>query len=660
MANISEILDIKQKHLFGKYIFSTVSRGHITNIQTPEDSSIVTVTANDLADKNVKIMNAAMPILADGYIHYLGQPIMAVFGPDRETVDMFCAQVEVNVEPEENGRFKPAEAPNVPPYTWTSGNVAKFFTEDAKIIESEFTVETQSEALSSDERIFASFNDDVCHIKLATQWPLHAKDTVASALGLTKAQVKIYSKNFRADFDQLLYKPSMEAAVAAVAAKKSGLPVELFVSCLSWQPETKFKRQTVVNNDGKPLAEKITVDADFGAYPLFSEEAYYNILGGLTPPYDVNAIEVVININKSSKAPASFFGDLGYGAAVAFTESHFTKVAQFMGKSPYEWRCENLTKVSLMSEKVRRCMTFDALKTTLDECATDSWFSRKYSVASQTCFANHKISPIAGYAKGVGIACAHGVGGFSEKYPYGGQHNVALTLTEDNKVYVTLGFYAAKDTVEIYRDLIQDRLNIEKDNILFTSLNSENVRDFGPSVLARSVCVVPKMLDSACSQLSKRIARGTKAPMTQQVFYPVEEDRPLFDANTFGSVSIALHIDLIKVTPVIDNITARLKFGKVFNTTILARRIRQTICTTISHLCPCIDNNYSIDLKVKSNPHLPEGSCSSMLCGITSAAFKSALSQALGHDVDYFPINDKDMISIIQLEDAKKEEEDEA
>lgn len=656
MATTSELFDIKQKHLVGKLILSPVSKGRIVDIKMPESDSIVTVTADDTAGKSVKILEDYLPILANGFISYLGQPVIAVFGPDSETVDVFCSGVEIEVDSDE-ADFQEAFSKPILPFTWTSGNISKFFTKDATIVESEFTVDSQGEALSSDERILACFAEDGCHVKLASQWPLHVKDSVASVLGVTKLQVKIYPKHFRADFDQLLYMPSVYAAITAIAAKKAGCLAELFVSVASYQPKTKFTRSTVINSEGKPCAEKILVEADFGAYPLYVDEACRSILAGLIPSYDINAVEVVIQINKSATIPASFFGDLGYSTATAFTEYHFNKIAKVAGKSPYQWRCENLGKISLLSEKVRRCMTYEALQSCLDECATDSWFNRIYSVNSQGKFANQKVSPIAGYAKGIGLACAHGVGGFSEAHPYSAQNHLNLTLGDDGRVYVTIGFYVASDTLDNYKNIIHENLDVDPEKIFFTDLNADNVKDFGPNVLSRGACVVPKMLETACQQAAKRLKTGTKPPFTQQVFYTVEENRPFYDANTFGAIAIALHIDPVKLVPVVDNITARLKFGKVLNTTVLARRIRQTICTSIAHFCPCIENNYTIDLKVKSNPHLPTGSCNSMLRGITAAAFASAVCQALGHDVNKFPINDQDILSIVQMKKPQVQEE---
>lgn len=662
MVNSSALFDINQNHLVGKLILSTVSRGRITGIDMPQTSSVLTITANDLPEKDIKIQNEFFPVFADKYISYLGQPVMAVFAHDRETVDLFCSKVNVNVETEaqtyqEKLNYTPKN------FHWSNGDTSKYFVPEAKTVSSSFNIASKSATLMSDERIQAVFSGEVCHIKIASQWPLHVRDSVARILMVSKTAVRVYPKRCRADFDQLVFLPSVYAVIATVAAKKSQSMVELFTSMTSWQPELHFERSTVVSTEGKPLAEKISLEADFGAFPLFIEESCYSYLAGLVPVYDISAIDVNIIVKRSTKHPASFFVDLGYGMALAFTEWHYSKIAQKMGLTPFDWRNDNLNKISLTGERVRKCLSFDALKQTLEDCARDSWFNRKYAVNSQSRFAHQSVSPIAGYANGIGISCGHGISGFSERYTYNSnQDSLSLTVSEDNKVFVALGYYCTLDMYGIYKSIIQNRLGVKKDDIVFLDINSSNVRDIGPNVLSRSITVVPRMIESACTQLLKRMSLGAKPPLVQQAYYENEKTIALYDANTFGTIAVDVHIDPIKVIPVIDKVTARLKFGKVYDTAALSRRIRQTISTTISELCPCAENTFDIDLKVRSNPNLPVASCISMVRGLTVSSLVCAVSQALGHDINKLPISDTDTIGIIlkkrEKESGGKEEKE--
>ena len=85
---------------FGTLITSNVDRARISRIELPElDNRFTTISAGDLFGDNVfTLFSDTMPILAKGEVLYKGQPILAIFGPDYESVNLAARETVIEYE----------------------------------------------------------------------------------------------------------------------------------------------------------------------------------------------------------------------------------------------------------------------------------------------------------------------------------------------------------------------------------------------------------------------------------------------------------------------------------------------------------------------------------------------------------------------------------
>ena len=669
MLEQSEIFELNTKYLFGRVINSTVAKAHISAIEIPSDRrfpDITVVYATDLGSCNyVDVMGTKVPILASEEVSYQGQPVMAVFGPEDEDVELFCKEVKISykIEPEAD-----ANATEVykEPFSWSYGDTSEFFVQGAKTVKSTFSVAAHESTLLGGQRVFAVLENGVMNLQLETQWPVNVRKSVANALGYPLDKVCVNAQPNEASYDQFIFSPTVLACLAAVAAEKTNSPVQICAPLVSYQPGLNFKLESVVNHDEGCVAGRFNCTVNMGAFPVFTQEVFNNVLAGLVPVYPMKALDVKITIVKSPSAPANFFGDLGFAMAQAASENHFTQVALALDKQPGLWRLELLKACGnsgpAMSEKARQSNGFEKLHDSLENVITDSWYSRKSAANMQKSLSGIKVNPLVNYSKGIGIATGEGIMGFSQKFNVAMKYSLAVTLTEDNQVIVNTGIQAGKNIVLIWKQTIKQYLDVPEDDIHFMDINDPKIIDIGPNVLSRKMGVVTSLLIQACSEIARK-KEFSRLPITVTAVSEPDDSDIFYHCSCFGSVAVELHIDTVTLCPVIDNVWARFYMGHVYDKQKLINRARLSIFTVISEVFPNISWQFNIDLKVIEDASFGQSSITLALRGLTISALMGAVSQALGRNVNFLPIKASSLLSLlkgdgVKVDEAKAPEED--
>ncbi len=654
MPEQSEIFELNRKYLVGKLITSTVAKGHIANIELPSPekySNISIITAEDLGQFNfVQVMDEKVPILATEEISYKGQPVMAVFGPEDEDVELYCKEVKVSyqITPESEALSSQVYGQ---PFEWSFGDTKEYFVPHSKIVKTTFSVGAHENALLGDQRIFANLQKGIMNIQLETQWPVNVKRSVAQVLGFPPEKVNVQAQPNVASYDQFILRPTIFSCIAAVAVVKTKSAVQMCAPLVSYQPALNYKFETVVSHDEGCIAGRFNCTVDMGAFPIFTQEVFHNVLAGVVPVYPMKALDVKISILKSPTAPANFFGDLGFAMSQAAVENHFTQTAQALGLQPGLWRLDMLKaygdKGPALSEKIRKSKGFNNLSKTLDDILNISWYSRNSAANTQKKLYGNRVNPLVNYSKGIGIACGEGIMGFSQPFNVAMKYKLAVTLTEDNKVIVNTGMQAGKDMLFIWKQTIKQYLDVSEDDIDFMDINDEKIIDIGPNVLSRKIGIVTRLLKQACSEIAKK-KTFSRLPITVEASSQLGESENFYYNSCFGSVAVELHLDTVTLSPVIDKVWARFHMGHVFNMQKLINKARLAIFTVISEVFPNISWQFNIDLQVEESSDYAQSSITAAIRGLTIAALIGAISQALGKSVNFLPIKDTDLLSILK------------
>lgn len=643
---MQDLFDLNQEHLVGKLIRAPKGNCALGQLSVPLAKDVLVLSAADLQHTDMKILADLFPVLAGNIVKFDNQSVLAVFGPSYEAVELYASQIEMDYLPIEN-----EVTPSVYRKNYKVVGPA-YDSIEGEEFESSLTFNSHTESTISGQRVHAVFQDGKIHIKCVSQWPMHIKQQVAEELGISPQDVIVYPQNCYASSDQLVYQPTITGILASVAAMKSSKLVELSVPMTSTQPQLEFNFKTKTDSNKNIVAHKAVVSADLGCYPIFASEYCNAVISAMAPPYPLISLNLEASALASGNPPACFFKDLGYGAALAATEIHFSKLAKHLGKSPAVLRTKMFEQIPVLGTAVKgRLMdspVYDLLPQTLKACVNDSFFERYNAAYSQKT-----VHSNTDYCRGIGVSCGEGTQGFSSEFPYLKDYYVSVSKDDYGNVMISKSLQSSESNIELWRNLVAKQLEVDSANVRFADINDFGVADNGPAVLSRSNSFIAVMLEKACQDIKNRCNEGY--PITSTISF-TPNPSTLFTSYCNGTMTMGLHVDWLSFMPVVDSVTVRLAFGKILNPAGLKSHLRHTIINTIAEICPDINLNFNIDLKTAQDSSKPVGSADSLVRGLTISSFVSALSQAMKTNITSIPISREE---IFELTRKKEEEKDE-
>jgi xanthine dehydrogenase large subunit len=174
------------------------------------------------------------PILADGEVHFLGQPVFAVIATDRELARRAAAQAKqvLDIEPLP-ALLTPhaahaAQSYVLPPMHMQRGDARQAIANAPHRLKGRLSVGGQEQFYLEGQISYAiPTENDGMRVHCSTQHPSEMQHVVAHALGLHAHHVHVECRRMGGGFGGKESQSALFASVAAVAAKKLGRPVKL-------------------------------------------------------------------------------------------------------------------------------------------------------------------------------------------------------------------------------------------------------------------------------------------------------------------------------------------------------------------------------------------------------------------------------------------------
>lgn len=218
---------------------SPVAHGRITGLSLAAlramPGVVAVLTADDIPGVNdCGSIVKDDPILADGEVRYLGQPVFAVVARTRDVARRVAAQARevLKVEPLP-AVIDPLEAHAkgqyvLPPMQLTRGEAHAAIERAPRRLTGTFEVGGQEQFYLEGQISYAiPRENDGMLVHCSTQHPSEMQHLVAHALGLHAHHVQVECRRMGGGFGGKESQSALFACVAAVAAKKLGRPVKL-------------------------------------------------------------------------------------------------------------------------------------------------------------------------------------------------------------------------------------------------------------------------------------------------------------------------------------------------------------------------------------------------------------------------------------------------
>jgi len=544
-------------------------------------SSTTMVTASDLPGATtLPDPFAAFPLLSSR-ASYAGEPLGILVGGDWNQLDRIPNGFGQIVTEEETGGAFPEkenilwddqeqESPprgEAPEETRDQSHGFGDAGEPSEqIVEGLYTTPLQLHLM--DEPIWASVhhNDSTYHVSVPTQWPAHAREAVAAALGVNLASVRIETRPTGAHRDGLLHCASRVAALAAVSAYHVAAPVTLrlrldqrFIS--GGRTPARVRWASRLDAHGTILSNEVDVVFDTGAYPGLSDETRERSRLAVQSVYRSIPLSYRSRARRTPAVPMIAFEGVA-NAQVSFArEVHYNRLAELAQADPIEWRRPRLRP------------EIPALAMICDTLAQESDFHRRHAANELVRKRRLLLPRYSSYLKGIGCAIADQHSGFLTRNEPGAI-SIALEKGGTARLGCSLPTPSPRLT-QTWRSIVADELALDHDAVVLEQDCADPRDDAGPRLFSRGVSIIPRRIVAACQGIQKRRFRD---PLPISVRRTLHQGRTPPDVvRSYGAAAVEASILPATMQIEVRSVTLAVFAGRIFERGAAEAELRRGI-----------------------------------------------------------------------------------
>ena len=338
-------------------------RARLLKVNGGINSSELKANLASVGEGATESSGVAEPVLASGYVNYVGQPVAAVLGKDAYEAEDVMDEVEVDYEPL-SAIVDPETALVSPPiHEGTTSNVLatyqmgkQFDLHDASVIVEDTLVNKRIVPNPLEPRGLVAHYDGSRLTVWASTQSVHAwKEGLCDSLRLDPKSVRIIQMDTGGAFGSKggIYP---EYVIASYASMKTGKPVKWIETRTEHEMATeqgrgaRAKMKIYADEKGRVLGLKADLLIDGGAYaPGMGLMAPRWIGMQITGPYAIRNVLVDAKSVYTNKVPLGPYRGAGRPEAAMFIERMMDLLADEMKLDPVEVRLRNASSESFVS-----------------------------------------------------------------------------------------------------------------------------------------------------------------------------------------------------------------------------------------------------------------------------------------------------------------------
>jgi CO/xanthine dehydrogenase Mo-binding subunit len=504
--------------LHGATVRSTVPRGRIKAIHYEGDvpwDEIIVATAADIPGANeVKLIQTDQPLLADGFVNHVEEPIVLLAHPDREVVQRARAAVRVEIEPLPSVHSI-ADALAAKTVVWGDDNIFTHYTathgavDDVwaaapHVLEGEYSTGAQEQMYIETQGMLATFDPDAgVTVWGSLQCPYYIQTALCPLFDLPPEKLRIVQMTTGGGFGGKEEYPSIIAGHAALLAYKARRPVKIVydrvedVTATTKRHPSRTKIRSAFDDDGKLLALDIDFVIDGGAYITLSPVVLSRGTIHAAGPYACPNVRVDARAVATNSPPHGAFRGFGAPQSIFALERHLDRVAGHLGLDPVLVRRRNALRTgetSAVGQTISEPIDLDAL---IDRALEMSDYETK-----RRDFEIFNATSTGALRKGIGLAVFYHGSGFTGAGEVHLASKAVVEATADGVLRVlAASTEIGQGTNTIFSQIVGDAANVPIDRVQIVQPDTAVVPNSGPTVASRTCMVVGNLLSRATGDL---------------------------------------------------------------------------------------------------------------------------------------------------------------
>jgi CO/xanthine dehydrogenase Mo-binding subunit len=501
--------------LYAKTLRSQRPRAWLRQVFVPPlPEGYCVIDHHDIPGTNiVPIVTDDQPFFAADAVNYVGEPILLVVGPDRYVLNSLLNQIRVVYEDRppilsleaamaRTGDFISGHQPWFTAYEYEKGDIEEAIHQAADCVEDTFYTGYQEQAYLETQGMVAALEEGVVTIRGSMQCPYYIQSALKQALGWEDSRIRVIQAPTGGGFGGKEEYPSIPAVHAALAAIKTGKPVQLVfergedILCTTKRHPALIRLKSYLDTGGRILGRQIDINADAGAYAGLSSVVLQRMVYSCAGVYDVNNLRVRGRAYATSKAPSGAFRGFGGPQAFFAIEMHMEHLARHLKADPIALRRRHFLHQGGTTSTGGLLRSPVQLGRMADMVCEMSGYAHKRTAPK----------PLSGKLRGVGCSLFfHGCGftGAGERDLL--KPSVRLCRAADGTVQV----YASsaelgQGAMTILSKIAACTLGIPPEKVRCGYPDTKLCPDSGPTVASRTAMVVGRLVHEAALKLKAR------------------------------------------------------------------------------------------------------------------------------------------------------------
>lgn len=520
--------DMKMEGVWhGGTVRSPVARGTLRGIHFGDGvpwGEFTIVLAKDVPGDNVvRLIKDDQPLLADGVVNHVEEPVALIAHPDRDMLlrGLAAITVEVDAQPSVHTIEDALAKTEV---IWGQDNVFTHYevvrgdpdaTLDgaAHLLEGTYRTGAQEQMYIEPQGMIADWKDGKVTIWGSLQCPYYVQTAVAPIFNLAEPDVRVIQTTTGGGFGGKEEYPSIVAAHAAVLAYHAKHPVKIVYDRLE-DVEATTKRhpsrttiRSAVDAQGRLLALDIDFVIDGGAYVTLSPVVLSRGTIHAAGPYRCENVRVRARAVATNTPPHGAFRGFGAPQSIFALERHLDRVAIALNMDPAELRRVNLLRpgdTTAVGQVIKERIDLPGILDTA--LAQAKWNERRAEAAKLAA----EGGPI---RKGIGIATFYHGSGFTGA----GEVHLASVAEVEAQADGTIVVLAAsteigQGTTTIFTQMVADAAGVDPSRVVITSPDTAKVPNSGPTVASRTTMVVGNLVTRATASLVAKLREADLLP----------------------------------------------------------------------------------------------------------------------------------------------------
>lgn len=549
--------------LFAKTLRSSRVKAKIKSIIKPElPEGYFIVDKDDVPGVNrMRTVVSDHPLFAEDNVEYIGQPILLVVGPERETIYDIITHISIvydDLEPLYTLEEAEVKSSVFTDYHYDKGEPDKAFAVAVTIIEDEYHTGYQEHVYLEPQGMAAEYRDDTMFVYGSMQCPFYAEGALTEALGWDAKRIRVIQTVTGGAFGGKEEFPSLTACQVAVAALKTKRPVTLIydrdedIICSTKRHPSIVRYKAALNQNNDVIALDVDVLLDAGAYNGLSPVVLQRAIFSVTGVYNYLHLKVRGRNFMTNNVPSGAYRGFGAPQTIFGTEMLMHNIALKIGVDPLDYKMRHMLRrgdPTCTGGKIRDIVKLPEIITRVTEMSDY----------------RNKVQNNVKY-KGIGASLfLHGCG-FTGNGEQTIQGKIILKKSGENVILKVSSTEMGQGAETVLRKIVAYSLDLPIEKVLCEAADTGLVPDSGPTVASRTTMIVGGLLRQACLELKEHWDEAEEFEVSRSYKHPdfLNWDNDTFQGDAYPVYSWGANVAEVEIDPVTYEINVK-KISAVYD-----------------------------------------------------------------------------------------------